>query len=375
MKRSYKKLLIFEIIIFIIFLINSFVSNILGTYKTIAFLLITLGIFKVFFGLEKDRHRYIKEIIFEIIIFLLIFFILFYLLGIYIGFARIENYLTLYGLKTFIVPLVLIILIKEYLRYQMVTKADGNLLLTILTCILFILVDVTDPIYYANFKSSYGTFIFLAMTLFPAISTNVVCTYITKKVAYKPIIVYLLIMELYQYIIPIIPNPDKYITSVIRLILPAVMAFRISKFFKADDDEDLSRDYNKKRYWFLIIPIAFIIIIVYFTSGYFHYHAIAIASGSMEPKIYKGDVVVIEKLDGKYSDLKVGQIIAYNYEGVMIVHRVVNIEKVNDKYYFYTKGDNNANEDNYAVKEEMIYGIVNIRIPFIGIPTVWLNEI
>lgn len=375
MRRSYKKLLVFQIIIFAIFFINSFVSNILGTYKTIVFLLITLGIFKVFFGFEKDRHRYIKEVMFEIAIFMMIFFILFYLLGIYIGFARIENYLTAYGMKTFIIPLVLTILVKEYLRYQMVSKSDGSFILTCTTCMLFILIDVSDPIYYANFKTSYGAFIFLAMTLFPAISSNIVCTYITKKVGYKPIILYLLIMNLYQYIIPIIPNPDKYITSVIKLVVPVLMVFRITKFFKADEDEDLNRNYNKKRYWIIIFPTIFIIIIVYFTSGYFHYHAIAIASGSMEPKIYKGDVVVIEKIDDKYGDLKVGQVVAYKYEGVMIVHRLTKIEKVGDNYYFYTKGDNNANEDNYVVRQEMIYGTVDVKIPYIGIPTVWLNEV
>ena len=375
MRRSHKKLLAFEIIIFVVFLINSFVSNILGTYKTIVFLLAVLGLFKVFFGYEKDRHRYIREIMFEIVIYLLVFFILFYLLGIFIGFARIENYLNFYGMKTFIIPLILTILIKEYLRYQMVSKADGSLFLTILTCTLFIMIDVSDPIYYASFKTSYGTFIFLAMNLFPAISTNIVCTYVTKKVGFKPIILYLLIMGLYQYVIPIIPNPDKYITSIIRLIAPVLMVFRITKFFKTDDDEDITRDYNKKRYWFIVIPVVFISVMVYFTSGYFKYHAIAVASGSMEPKIYKGDVVVIKKFDGKYSELTEGQVIAYRYEGVMIIHRLIRIEKVGDEYYFYTKGDNNDNEDNYAVRQEMIYGTINTKIPFIGIPTIWLNEI
>ena len=375
MRRGHKKLLIFEIIVFSIFFINSFVSSILGSYKTIVFLLILVGAFKLLFGLEKDRHRYTKDIIFEILIFMTIFFVLFYFLGIFITFARIENYLTSYGIKTFILPVVLTILIKEYLRYQMVSKSDGSKLLICTTCALFIFLDITDPIRYADFKTSYGIFMFLAMTLFPSISTNIVCTYITKKTGYKPIILYLLIIELYQYIIPIIPNPDKYLTSVIKLVLPVVLVFRLAKFFKIEDDEDVERDYNKKNYWFIVIPAVFIVVIVYFTSGYFKYHAIAIASGSMEPKIYKGDVVVIEKINDRFDELEVGQVIAYRYEGIMIVHRLIKIEKVNDEYYFYTKGDNNATEDNYAIREEMIYGTVNVKIPFIGIPTVWLNEL
>ena len=47
------------------------------------------------------------------------------------------------------------------------------------------------------------------------------------------------------------------------------------------------------------------IILVYLTSGYFHFWAIAVASGSMSPKIEKGDVVIIEKLDeGEEKNLK-----------------------------------------------------------------------
>lgn len=375
MRRGHKKLLIFEIIVFAIFFINSFVSNILGTYKTIVFLLAALGLFKVFFGFEKDRHRYTRDIMLETIIFMVIFFILFYLLGIFITFARTENYLTSYGIKTFILPVILITIVKEYLRYNMVSKSDGSILMTCVTCALFILIDVSDAIYFASFDSSYNTFMFLALSLFPAISTNVACTYIVKKTGYKPTILYLLIIGLYQYIFPIIPNPDKYLTSVIRLVLPVILVFKIAKFFKMEADEEIDSTYNKTNHWLLIIPAVFIVVIVYFTSGYFKYHAIAIASGSMEPKIYKGDVVVIEKIENNFDELKEGQVIAYRYDGIMVVHRLIKIEKVNNKYYFYTKGDNNATEDNYAVQEDMVYGTVNVKIPFIGIPTVWLNEL
>ena len=92
-------------IVFLIFILNSFISNILGGYNFTIFLLLSLIFFKILFGFEKDRHRYTKDIIYETLIFLLTFFVLFYLFGVIIGFAK-TNYLNWYSMKTFIFPLI-----------------------------------------------------------------------------------------------------------------------------------------------------------------------------------------------------------------------------------------------------------------------------
>lgn len=375
MKRGYKKLLIFELIIFIMLILNSFIWNILGSYITIVFLLISLILFKRIFGFEKDRHRYMKDIIFDIIIFLLVFFILYYLSGIIIGFAKTGNYYNLKGILHFIIPISVTIILKEYLRYSIVVKSEGSKLLTIITCILFIMFDITNAIHYNGFLTKYDTFIFIALTLLPSISTNIVCTYISAKVGYKPNIVYLLIVNLYQYLIPIVPNPNEYIASIINFLLPIALGYKLSGFFSLEKDEEIIREYKKPQIISLIVPIVLVIVLVYFTSGYFKYYAIAIASGSMEKQISKGDIVIIEKIDNNYSELKEKDIIAYNYNGVIVVHRIVKILKEDGKYYFYTKGDANTEVDNYVVKEDTIIGKTKIKIPYIGLPTVWLNEI
>ena len=375
MKRARIRFLTFELLIFIVFLVNSFVSNILKGYMTAIFLVLLLVLFRLFFGFTKDRHRYVKDIIFDILIVLIIFFILFYILGIFIGFARPEDYYSFYGFNTFIFPLVLNIIIKEILRSKMLSKTHDDKILIATTCILFICLDVTSTIYYNNFDSPYNTFIFVALYLLPSICTNLACTYVSLKVGYKPIILYLLVVELCQYLLPIIPNPDKYLTSVIRLILPAILWYRVYEFFKFESDREFERDTNKFGWVYVLIPSILIVVMVYFTSGYFRYHAIAIATGSMEPKIHKGDVVVIEKMNKNYNTLKKGDIIAFKYNGVVIVHRIIRIIKNENEYYFYTKGDANNVEDGYPVKEDMIVGIIHVKIPYLGIPTVWVNEL
>lgn len=377
MKRGYKRLLIFETIIFFILALNSFFWNVLGGYTTVFFLILTTIIFKKLFGFERDKHSKTKDIIFEIIIFLLIFFLLYYLFGIVIGFAKTDNYYNLDGIIKFIIPLIITIILKEFLRYNVIMKSEGNKLLTVVSIILFVLIDITNSIYYVGFNNFNNTFIFIALVLLPSISTNIVCSYLTYKVGYKPSMLYLLVINMYPYLLPIIPNPNEYIASLINFLLPIVLFYKVSGIFKLEEEEQLERNYNKKTIFSLIIPTVIVIILVYFTSGYFKYKTIAIASGSMEKEISKGDIVIIEKFDNKddYNKLKEGQIIAYEYQGIIVVHRIIKILNDNGEYFVYTKGDANSVSDNYVVKQKMIIGTVKTKIPFVGLPTVWLNEL
>lgn len=375
MKRGYKRLLIFEIILFITLLLNSFVSSILTNYKLALYLIVVLILFKIFFGFEKDRHYYTKDAIFEEIIFLLIYFILFYLLGIIVSFARVSNYYTLRGITLFILPLIITIVLKEYLRYMMLNKAEGSKLLTITTVILFIMLDLTTTLYYADFKSNYQIFLFIALNFLPAISLNISLSYVSYKVGYKPAIIYQLATNLYKYLLPIIPNPDEYVASVIFLIVPALFCYKMWKRFEKEKDKQIDRDYYKHKTVSLVLPLFIVIFLVYITSGYFHFYAIAIASGSMTPNIHKGDVVIIEKTDGKFENIQEGQVIAYKYDGIIIVHRLVKKMKSGEKYYFYSKGDANKDIDGYKITEDMMIGIVRVKVPFVGLPTVWLNEL
>ena len=93
MKKSFKRLIIFSLIIILIIFLNSFVFKLFNRWTLFLFTVILLIIKKVF-GYEKDRHRYVKDIVLGIIIFLMPFFILYYLSGIFISFAKVGNYLT-----------------------------------------------------------------------------------------------------------------------------------------------------------------------------------------------------------------------------------------------------------------------------------------
>ncbi len=374
MKKSYIKILIFEIIILFILALNIFIHSVLNKYIVILSLMILILIFRKVFGTEKIRKRYTKDLIIDITLIYLIFFISYYILGLITGFYRINNYFSFYGIKTFIFPTILVVILKEYMRSIICDKYEDSTVLYIFTFTMFVMLDLINLVKPAAFGSAEGLFLFLALTLLPAISNNIAANYIAKKSNYKVNIFWLLIWNMYGFILPIIPNTGDYILSIIKLILPFTIYFRMKSFFEKEKDKEISRDYNKRQILPYVITAIIVSILVYFTCGHFRYYAVAIASGSMEPNISRGDVVII---DQKYEleNLEKDQIMAYKYKNVIVVHRIEKIIKKNNKYYFYTKGDANASMDNYVINEEDVIGIVNTKILYIGMPTVWLSEI
>lgn len=112
-----------------------------------------------------------------------------------------------------------------------------------------------------------------------------------------------------------------------------------------------------------------------FILKFFKYYPISILSDSMKNTFSRGDIAIIEKLDRDYiEEIRVNDIIYYKKNNKLIIHRIVNIEIINNRIVITTKGDNNDDIDPWKVYEEEIVGIVKGKIPFLGYPAVWLNE-
>lgn len=378
--KSYYTLFLVETVIMFLVILNSFNSILSNVYVLPFILFICDVIFFFVLGFEKTNKRLNKIVDFDIFMFSMVFLILYYLFGIIIEYAKSNNYLTLYGLTVFIIPTILKIIFKEHLRNSLLTKSGDNKFLIIYSVILFIMIDILPALSILNMSNMHDVFIFTALVLLPSITVNAVATYINIKVGYMPVIIYLLIFSLYQYVVPIVPNPSEYLKAIIDFILPILILFKVRKIVNKyyDEDEEIDRNYKKSSIILLIIPIILTIIIIYFVSGYFRYYALAIASGSMHPVFDRGSVVVTEQVNDKYDNynkLKEGEIIAFKAEKNIVVHRLIRIVNIGDEVYYYTKGDANEEEDNYLIKKENIIGIVRFKIPYIGYPTVLFSEI
>lgn len=375
MKKNYIRLYIFEAIMLMLLLVNSFVYNFLSGYGMVLFIAIALLIFKSTFNFEKENYPDIKRVVLEIGFFLLIFFLLFYLLGIFIGFSKTQNYLNIYGILNYIIPFVISVAAQEFLRFMLLKKSEGSKGLPIMTLIVFIFMTMTNVLNLAGFETAKSQFLFFALTLLPSISDNILCTYMAMKIGYTPNIVYRLVTGLYIYLLPVVPNPNEYLKSVIDFLLPLALLYRVHSFLKEeDDDEFVERDYKKKYAYMYIIPTVLIAVLVYLVSGYFRYYAIAVASESMTPEIDLGDAVIV---DQKYqpNELEEGAVIAYRYNNLIVVHRIYNISSDDGQKIIYTKGDANQDADMWHIGIDDVIGVVKLKVKYIGLPTVSVKNL
>ncbi len=87
---------------------------------------------------------------------------------------------------------------------------------------------------------------------------------------------------------------------------------------------------------------------------------------SMLPTLEDGDMLLLQGIDNK-SAIEIGEIIVfYNPRSTQperIVHRIINIEIIEGKVNFITKGDNNRIADQKPVPPENVIGVVVGKLP------------
>jgi signal peptidase len=109
-------------------------------------------------------------------------------------------------------------------------------------------------------------------------------------------------------------------------------------------------------------------------------HMNVVVSGSMEPVMYRGDIVIVDK---NPSSVQVGDIVVYKATWVNedVIHRVKEIYKTsNGSTYLIMKGDNNQVADPYPVQypDQVVSKVVSINgqpliIPKIGYISLWIK--
>mgnify|MGYP002709221328 FL=1 len=180
-------------------------------------------------------------------------------------------------------------------------------------------------------------------------------------------------MELTIYIVPILPNINIYLDSVFKFTFPIIILMCLQKILNEKKDIEVRKPKILK-----IVDVfvtLFLLIVVFLTSGIFSHYALVIGSDSMNPNINKGDIVIVKKIKSEQiENIEVGDILVFNMRNKVVVHRVQKINDNNNRISFITKGDNNIDVDNWVVNENDVIGIVTAKIPIVGYPTVWLNE-
>lgn len=113
-----------------------------------------------------------------------------------------------------------------------------------------------------------------------------------------------------------------------------------------------------------IVAIALLLIVSTFPiTG--NFKVLTVISGSMEPSIKTGSVVIVKPA----SDYKIGEVITfgpYTKKKAPTTHRVYDIKVVEGQVVYITKGDANNAPDSREVQKKDVVGKVLFDVPFIG---------
>ena len=98
------------------------------------------------------------------------------------------------------------------------------------------------------------------------------------------------------------------------------------------------------------------------------YCPLIVLTGSMEPEIKSGDLIICKQIDG--NDVQVGDVLAFfdpdSTGTAVLTHRVVEITDLEGTLAFITKGDANNSQDRTPVLSDQMVGAYQFRIPGAG---------
>ena len=374
-KKNYINYLFIIILLIYIFLYRFFIfSNYLKYSESItsAFLILLFCFSIVIYGFKNAIYsEYKKKVLKNVLITIGVYFLIIYFLGLVTGFLSNSYSLTIKSVLNNVLFQAIIISMIELFRWNFINYNKKNTKIIVLLTIVIALFEIN-----LSFKTDYldsinSLFKFVTTIVLPISFKNYLCSYLTYHTDFEASLFYSLIMGLYKYIVPIEPDLDYLLLSVINIFMPFIIVMNISRYtfnLQEASESVTNKKYIKKSDAPFYIIITVLIILVF---GIGPYKLVGIKSGSMTPKINIGDAVLIFK-NVKKVDLKVNDIIAYESEDKeIVVHRII---KINKDGTYTTKGDYNNTADSKYVDFKQVKGIVKFKIPYIAYPAVYFKR-
>ena len=303
----------------------------------------------------------------------LVYIIISLLLGLLVTFGENPYSTTLLGVLTNLWIFGSIIIAKEYIRYKLINNVyeKDKTKIAILISIVYVIIDMEIN----RFTTANITVAFVVKQIFsnalPLIVKNMLFSYIAINADYRASIIYEMSIKLYTWLSPILPNLSWMMSSILDISIPIII-FMYLQYIKTKNNiyktkEDLLKSDPKNA-----IPIVVVVVLaMWFALGLFPIKPVSIASGSMQPELHIGDVVLIKKCTP--NDIIVGDIIQYQMEGYTVIHRVIEKKQKNGEYIFITKGDNNKQQDTNPVSEDQVIGKCIFKVRYLGYPAIWLH--
>ncbi len=229
---------------------------------------------------------------------------------------------------------------------------------------------------FTGLKNTEEAVKFIAQYLVPDFCHNLFATYLTFIGGIAPAAAYMGILQAFQWLSPILPNL-KWITAALIGIMCPIFFFSVMQSIYLRETKAIKKSERIKENpagWMVTVILS--IGVIWFAVGVFPVYPSVIATGSMEPLIMPGDVILVEKIQ-KEEDLKKlseGDIIQFKMEDFLVSHRIIGIVDGKSGRSYRTKGDNNNTPDSDLVLQQNIKGKIVQIVPKIGWPTLLVKQ-
>lgn len=359
-------------ICFSFFVIALFVSFAIGTSGRNYFLALALSaLAAVSAAVLKKRSTYAiekRQVAFLMALMAALAIMLYYLSGLSLGFYRVlilSSFYTRYVL-CYAVAIVAMELLRSLLLAQQDTKAAYLSYFACLILDVFILSGSNSFSSFSLLMHSVGT------AVFPALTSNLLYTYISRKYGALPNILYKLLLVLYPYLIPYAVQMPEVMLSFAKTLLPVLVLVLLHtmytprKFVRSRKNILLRHASSAA---LLLVMVCLIMLI----SCQFRFGLLVVGSESMTGQIDKGDAIIYEQYEGDI--LQKGEVIIFTKDKNPIIHRIVDVQNIDGQIRYYTKGDANESQDSGYVTASQIIGTVHLKLKYIGYPTIWCRSL
>lgn len=373
MNKDKKVLYILSILLFAVLLFSLFVD--LGSSKVVTAILLLPFTFAVCMLIRKRCALSInkREVLLLLAVVAVIYVVLLQATGLHFGLYKNPYVVSLKRperIFTTVIPLAVIIVTSEIIRAVLLAQKNKPV-----SVLAFCICLVAELLMFSHIPgiTSFNKFMdFVGLTLFPALSANIFYHYISKNFGMAPNIAFRIITELYLYVLPTTSAMPDALTACVQVILPVFLLTFVSALYEKKKKNARQKG-QKLGLAATVLTIAGTIALTMLISCQFRFGALVIATESMTGEINKGDMIIYERYENQ--PITEGQVIVFQQNEAKIVHRVVKIEHIKGETRYYTKGDANESMDPAYRTLSDIVGLTDMKIAYVGYPTLMLRDI
>lgn len=321
------------------------------------------------------QTRKLKDIWLWSLVFACMYIVIMLFAGIVFGFGLSPYNRSAYGLFINILVVFIPLIGREFIRSYLVNSIKTRNKLISFIFIIFLLTFTSMNINrFTGITSLISGLELLGLYIGPELANNIFATYLVYLGGPIASIVYLGIIQLANFISPYLPNLTWIISALTGILFPIFFVVILNSIVNSMTIR--VKEYNKESPIGWILTSILSILIIWFSLGVFSIYPSVIVTGSMEPVIMPGDIILVRRITDieGINSLQVDDIIQFKRDDILISHRIVEINNNYDVIEFTTKGDNNPSRDYQKVKTEDIKGIVDKVVPKLGIPTLFLRS-